>query len=414
MNKSKRDDRSTTATDQEKISIEAQVRTRIHDWIMEMIDEELESALNASPGERTGKRCGYRNGSRSRTLTFGVGHYELRVPRGYLFKKEGGKKEWRSALIPRYRRRTEEVEKAIIEAYLCGSNTRKIKRVLTPFLKGASLSRTTISRIVERLRTSFQQWRERSLKKEDIVIVFLDGIVLKIRVAGKVQNIPLLVALGVRSDGTKVLLYFESACTESKESWRQILTQLKGRGLGEPLLVVSDGGKGVCAVVPEEFPHADHQRCTVHKLRNLLVYVPQRLKEELKEDYQRIIYAVNKATAQAEYKRFCDKWKRREPRVVSSLEEAGDQLMTFFDYPEKCWRSLHSTNIIERLNGEFRRRVKTQNSLPTRESAEIVLYGMLAEGLIMLNHIRGHRELAEYVRLRRQYQKEKKGVEAVA
>ena len=409
-----RNDTTPGPEKQDETNLEATVRTKIRDWIEEMIDEELESALNASSGERTGKRYGYRNGTRRRSITSTVGHYEVRVPRGYLFKKDGGKKEWHSELIPRYRRRTDGVEKAVIEAYCSGSNTRKIKRVLSPFLKGAALSRTTISRIVERLRKSFLQWRERSLKDEDIVILFLDGIVLKIRITGKVQNIPLLVALGVRKDGSKVLLYFESACAESKESWRQVLVQLKGRGLKEPLLIVSDGGKGICTVVPEEFPHADHQRCSVHKLRNLQVYVPKRLHEELRDDYHQIIYAENKPAARAEYERFCKKWQRIEPRVVSSLEEAGEQLLTFFDYPEKCWRSVHSANIIERLNGEFRRRIKTQNSLPTRGSAEILLYGMRAEGLIVLNHIRGHRELSEYVRCHRQCHEDKKDIEDIA
>ena len=401
--KTKRQDCTTPEVEgQEKETLEMQIRGKIREWIVEMVEEELSAVLSAGRHVRSEGRRGYRNGRRKRTFTSSVGHYELELPRGYIFGEDGKKKEWHTQLLPRYRRRSDEVEKAVLEAYLCGSSTRKIKRILSPLLSGAKLSRSVISRIVARLSESFKRWRERSLAEEDIVVLFLDALVLKLRLGAKVERIPLLVALGVRSNGEKVVLYLEGLGSESKLSWGAVLGGLKERGLREPMLAVTDGNKGVCRALEEFYPGTEHQRCTVHKRRNLLAYVPKSEQEELKADYHKIIYAEDRAEAEAEYQRFCEKWEKKEERVVKSLKEAGEELLTFFNYPEKCRRSLHSTNAIERLIEEFRRRLKVQGSLPGRDSAEKLCYGMIAGGIIRLNRISGHRELGEYVRQRRQ------------
>ena len=168
--------------------LEGKLREKTRGWIEEMDNEELNAALGTGWRERSTERRGYRKGKRRRTMTTSNGKHEIAMPRGEYFEPgPDGKKEWNSQVIPRYSRRTEAVEEALIRAYLGGTNTRRIKQALSPLLKGAALSKSTVSRIVARLSEAFEVWRTRDLSQEDIAIVFLDGFNLKIRLAKRVE-----------------------------------------------------------------------------------------------------------------------------------------------------------------------------------------------------------------------------------
>lgn len=401
--------------DERKRDVEGELREKAREWIEGMVNEELDAALGLGCGERGEGRRGYRKGRRVRTFTTGQGKHTVRFPRGAYFEVgPEGKKEWNSRIIPRYTRRTDAVEEALVASYLCGVNTRKIRHALGPLLKGAALSKSTVSRMVAKLSEHFETWRKRELSKEDIVILFLDGFHLKVRLGGKVESVPVLCATGVRPSGTRVVVSIELRTSESEAAWRAVTEDLSERGVKQPLLAVIDGSKGLRKAVKSSWPWVEVQRCTKHKLENLATHAPKRRYEDIKADYHAIVYAESEAKARVAWRRFERKWSSTCPGVVKSLREGGGELLTFYRWPRSMWKALRTTNSIERMNGEFRRRVKTQGSLPNTEAALKLLFGLLACGLVSMRRIDGWWELRTYVEAKRSAMNQKRKLDQAA
>jgi transposase-like protein len=370
------------------------LRGKVREVILTLAEAELSEVLAALPYERKGERRGYRNGKRERWVSTGLGATAIELPRARL--TQGGKeKEWQSVLIERYQRRARSVDSALLGCYLSGANGRRIRGALSPLLRGAPLSKSAVSRIVGRLQALFTDWRQRSLKTESVVFLYLDAICLRVRIANKVVSAPVLVGLAVKADGEKVVLDLELLQSESSECWGGFVEGLVGRGLNRPCLVIIDGNKGLRAAVEKNWPGIEVQRCTVHKLRNLERHVPRHALEEVKSDYHRIINAESLEQARKAYREFVVKWKKAAPKVAASLEEAGEELLAFYRFPNSQWKSLRTTNAIERLNGEFRRRVKTQGSLPSAQAAEFLLFGLIISGQIRMRRINGWQDLKQ-------------------
>jgi len=373
------------------------LRAGLRERIECLLREELLAALGAEPWERTDARRGYQHSPRERTLTTGLGTVSLSVPRGRLFEEAGrGTREWQSELLPRYARRTREVDAALVGAYLAGANTRRLKRALSPLLKGAPLSKSAVSRLLVGLREQYEGWRQRDLGAEgQLRILYLDAVYLSVRLAKKVEKLPVCVAVGVRPDGQKVLLGLWQYASEGAAAWGDVLEDLAARGLKAPVVLVLDGSKGLRAGCGQCWPEVPVQRCTVHKLRNLEAHCPKRLHEQLRQGYREIVYAENERAARRAWVRFTAQWKKLCPAVVVSLEEAGEELLTFYRFPESQWKALRTTNIVERVIEEFRRRVKTQAVLPSPESALVLLYGLLASGQLKMRRIGGHQDVTQ-------------------
>ena len=378
--------------------LEEQLRCKTREWIERMVNEELEIALGVGRYERSETRRGYRKGVRERSFTTRTGKHKIAMPRGAYFEPGAdGKNEWNSQLIGRYTRRSDQVEEALLKSYLCGTNTRRIAHALGPLLEGAALSRSTVSRIVSCLEEQFAQWRSRDLSGEDIGILFLDGFTLKFRWGGKVERVPVLSVIGVRTDGARLLLALEVRTSESEAAWQSVTESLSGRGVEAPVLAVIDGNKGLYKAVKASWPWIEVQRCTKHKLENLATHAPKRRYEDIKADYHAIIYADDEAQARRAYGRFEQKWRKECPEVVKSLQEGGEELLTFYRYPRSMWKMLRTTNCSERLNEEFRRRVKTQGSFPNADAGLKLLYGMCAAGVVLLRRIDGWKQLPDVV-----------------
>lgn len=375
------------------------LRGRVREMILTLAEAELSEVLAVMPYERKGERRGYRNGKRERWVSTGLGATVIELPRARLGQGEQ-EKEWQSNLIERYQRRARSVDSALLGCYLSGANGRRIRGALSPLLRGAPLSKSAISRIVGRLQSLFLEWRKGSLKGESVVFLYLDAIALRVRIANKVVSAPVLVALGVKADGQKVVLDLELLQSESGECWGGFVEGLIRRELGRPCLLIIDGNKGLRAAVDKNWPGTRVQRCTVHKLRNLERHVPRHALEEVKSDYHRIIHAESLDQAHRAYREFVLKWKKSAPKVVVSLEEAGEELLTFYSFPNSQWKSLRTTNAIERLNGEFRRRVKTQGSLPSAQAAELLLFGLIISGQIHMRRIDGWQDLKQVTLLK--------------
>ena len=367
--------------------LEEAIRQQIRGFVEELLEEELEAVLGRRRYERASPAKGDRHGHRSRQLVTTFGPLDLSVPRARL-RDGAGAREWKSALLPAYKRLSHRAEAVIAEAYLAGMNTRRVRRALARLFEGR-IGKDVVSRAWRRTRSAWQAWQERDLAGADIIRLILDGTVVKVRLDRKATAISLLIALGIRRDGQKVVLAIKNMGGESEAAWRALLEDLTGRGLARPDLVIVDGGKGVEAALAGLWDDVPVQRCTVHKEGNLLAHAPKHLHDEIKADFNDMVHAKTADEVLSRRKVFLAKWKLRCPPVAKSLEEAGERLFTFLRYPPEQWRSLRTTNAIERLHEEFKRRIKTQCLLPCAETAAMLFWALLASGQITMRRVDG-------------------------
>src|SRR5262244_4493403 len=311
-------------------TIEQIMRERVRATIEAIVEEELEAALGARRGARVGEqRRGYRHGRRERQLTISLGPTLLRVPRARLQRAEGETEEWRSRVLPRYQRRTTRVDEAILGVYLSGTNSRRLKGALAPLLRGGPLLKDAVSRLVGRLKSDFEEWRQRDLSQEAIRYLMLDGWYPKVRIGRRRVRVPVLVTLGIKADGQRVVLDLRLAGQETTQAWREVIEKLVEHGVGVPLLAIIAGNPGLHGALRAQWPHLPLQRCTAHTLRNLLSHAPAHLREEVAGDYRRLIYGKNREVGESARRGFLKKWRLRCAVVAASVEEAGEELFTF-------------------------------------------------------------------------------------
>ncbi|HYK27908.1 MAG TPA: IS256 family transposase [Streptosporangiaceae bacterium] len=381
--------------------IETEVRDRARQFIEELIRQELDAALARARygraklpmNEGAAGVTGHRHGSRTRSLTGTFGAVEIAVPRARLNTPEGRTTEWRSQALRTYQRRTLAADALIASTYLAGTNTRRVRRALAALFGGA-VGKDTVSRTWRKVKSDWDAWNARSLAKEPIVRLILDGTVVRVRLDRKATAIALLVVIGVRDDGQKVLLAIKSMGGESAEAWRSVLDDLIKRGLRRPELLIVDGSGGLDKAIAAVWDGVTVQRCTVHKHRNLLAHAPERLHDEITADYNDMIYAATREEVAARRKAFLRKWRLKHRAVADSLEEAGDRLFAFTRLPPGQWRSVRTTNAIERLHEEFKRRIKTQTVLPSADTAAMLFWALLASGQINMRKVDGWQTLA--------------------
>ena len=381
--------------------IEMEVRDRAREFIEELIRGELDAVLARPRYERSQKAgaegspgvTGHRHGSRRRSLTGTFGPVEIAVPRARLNTPDGKTTEWKSRVLRTYQRRTLAADALIASCYLAGTNTRRVRRALGTLFAGA-VGKDTVSRVWRKVKSDWDAWNARSLAEEPIVRLILDGTVVRVRLDRKATAISLLVVIGVRADGQKVLVAIKSMGGESTEAWRAVLDDLIRRGLRRPELLIVDGAPGLENAIAAVWDGVPVQRCTVHKHRNLLAHAPERLHEEITADYNDMIYAATREEVETRRKAFIRKWRLKHHAVADSLQEAGDRLFSFTRLPPGQWRSVRTTNAIERLHEEFKRRIKTQTVLPSADTAAMLFWALLASGQINMRKVDGWQTLA--------------------
>ncbi|WP_442935705.1 IS256 family transposase [Nitrobacter sp. NHB1] len=382
--------------------LEAEVRARSCEFIEELLRGELEAALSRprygrSPTTGSEGRAGvagHRHGSRTRSLTGTFGAIEIAVPRARLTTSAGGTTEWKSLALRAYQRRTLAADALIASTYLAGTNTQRVRRALAA-LFGGTVGKDTVSRTWRKVKSDWDAWNTRSLAEDSIVRLILDGTVVCVRLDRKATSISLLVVLGVRADGQKVLLAIKSMGGESAEAWRTVLDDLIKRGLRRPEFLIVDGAPGLDKAIACVWDAVRVQRrCTVHKHRNLFAHAPERLHDEITADYNDMIYATTPEEIETRRKAFVRKWRLKHRAVADSLEEAGERLFTFTRLPPSQWRSVRTTNAIERLHEEFKRRIKTQTVLPSADTATTLFWALLASGQINMRKVDGWQTLS--------------------
>src|SRR5436305_1320549 len=281
--------------------IEARLRDRAREFLQAMFEGELDGVLarlryvRRAKLPRGGSRgaagvIGHRHGHRSRSLLGTFGRIEIEVPRARLNTADGKTAEWRSQTLRAYQRRTLAADALMASCYLAGTNTRRVRRALGALFGGA-VGKDTVSRVWRKVKSDWDAWNARSLAEEPIVRLILDGTVVRVRLDRKATAISLLVVIGVRADGQKVLLAIKSMGGESTEAWRAVLDDLVGRGLRRPEFLIVDGAPGLENAIATVWDGVPVQRCTVHKHRNLLAHAPERLHDEITADHNDMIYA---------------------------------------------------------------------------------------------------------------------------
>ena len=372
--------------------LEAEVRQQIRSFIEELLEEEVTTVLGRDRYARTPEASGSRNGHRDRQLLGTFGAVTVSVPRARVATAAGRQEEWHSKTLRAYKRLTKQAEALIAGAYLAGTNTRRVRRALAGLFGGA-VGKDTVSRAWRKVQSDWEAWQKRDLAGNDVVRLILDGTVVRVRLDGKATSLSILVALGVRRDGQKVLLALRNMGGESEAAWRALLDDMVARGLAKPELLIIDGAPGLEKALAALWPDLPIQRCTVHKHRNLLAHAPRKMHEEIGADYTDMIYAKTAKEVDAKRKAFLRKWRLKCPAVAASLEEAGEKLFTFLRFPPEQWRSIRTTNAVERLHEEFKRRIKTQCLLPCAATACMLFWALLASGQITLRKVDGWQSL---------------------
>jgi len=344
-------------------ALRVDVRKAVGDLMSKLISGELTEFLGREPFERKPGLENHRNGTYERRLTLkGIGEVVLEIPRD----RQGLFQTQVVAKGQRY-------EKALVDdlslMFLTGCSTRSLS-MISKRLVGRSISATEISNATKELSEAVEAWRLRDLSGERIKYLYLDGVNFAMRLSTGITKVPVLAIIGVAENGQKLVLGLQTGDKESASSWREFFKDLKARGLNAQgiQLGIMDGLKGLETVFGEEFPQAKIQRCQVHVARNVLAKVPQKIKLAVAEDQRSIFYAKEKAVALELFQTFKDRWEKDCPSAVKCLRTSLEACLTYLEFPKVEWLSLRTTNVIERLNKEFKRRTKPMEIVPGEDS----------------------------------------------
>lgn len=344
------------------------IQKEVGTFITNLMEQELTHHVGREKYKRKEGTTDYRNGGYARTFCIkGIGDVGVRVPRD----RDG---DFHTQVLPRCKRYDERITEDIAAMYLTGISTRTLS-LLSKRLIGRSLSPTEVSNASTEMKQAIERWRTRDLSREQIEYLFIDGVNFRMRIGDSIEPVSVLVIIGVRKDKTKLVLLLQSGDKESAAAWREAFKDLKKRGLDGSMVTlgIMDGLTGLEKVFEEEFPHAKMQRCQVHVARNVIAKVPQKLKQAVADDLRSIFYASSKKKADEFAVSFREKWEKEVPSAVKSLSNSLDACLTFFSFPEEEWISLRTTNIIERLNKEFKRRTKPMEIVAGENACYLLL-----------------------------------------
>ena len=349
--------------------IRLDIKESVGQYLTAMMEAELTQFMGREPYVRVAGNVKQRNGSYDRSFTLkNIGEVEVKVPRD----RAG---EFKTVVLPRSKQYEDEISRDLGLLFLGGVSTRTLS-MISERLIGRKISPAEISSANKELTDAVLKWRKRDLSVEVVKYLFIDGVHFHMRLERSIEIVPVLVAIGVTQSGQKLVLSLQSGDKESSSSWREFFKDLKLRGLdgSKVTLGIMDGLPGLETVFREEFSQARTQRCQVHVARNVLAKVPKKFKEEVASDLRSTFYAASREEADERFDVFKQKWQKIVPSAVECLERSVEACLTFFNFPAEEWISLRTTNVIERLNKEFRRRTRPMEIL----AGEAACYRILA------------------------------------
>ena len=348
--------------------IRTDVRQSVGHYLSELMDTELTDFLGRKRYERIEGQCNHRNGSYTRKYTLkGIGKVAVRVPRD----RNG---DFETRVIPRSRQYEDRLREDLCVMFLSGISTRTLS-LISEKLIGRKISATEVSKAGKQLVSAVEAWRQRDLSVEPFKYLYIDGTLFSMRIDGSIEKVPVLVVIGVTEAGHRTVIGMQSGDKESATSWREMFRDLKKRGLdpGRIQLGIMDGLPGLERVFKEEFSLAKVQRCQIHVAKNVLAKVPRKLKKDVADEVRSIFYASSTSKAMAFFKSFKADREKDLPSAVKCLENALSSCLTYLQFPEEEWICLRTTNVIERVNKEFKRRTKPMEILAGERSCYTLL-----------------------------------------
>ena len=348
--------------------IRADVKESVGQYMSELMDTELTDFLGRKRYERIEGKSNHRNGSYTRKYTLkGIGKVAVNVPRD----RQGN---FETQVIPRSKQYEDALREDLCVMFLSGVSTRTLS-LISEKLIGRKICATEVSKASKQLSDAVEAWRQRDLSVEPIKYMYVDGTLFSMRIDGSIEKVPVLVAIGVTESGHRTVLGLQSGDKESATSWREMFKDLKRRGLDARFikLGIMDGLPGLERVFKEEFTKAKVQRCQVHVVRNVLAKVPRKLKKDVADEIRSIFYASSKSKAIKFFESFKAEREKDLPSAVKCLENSLNACLTYLQFPQEEWVCLRTTNVIERVNKEFKRRTKPMEILAGERSCYTLL-----------------------------------------
>ena len=353
-----------TITDPLSEMLKAGAKQLIH----QAVEAELAGLLSEHAHRKTGdgRSTVVRNGYQpERDILTGIGSVPVRIPK--VRSKDGPPVTFHSALVPPYVRKTRSIESALPWLYLKGISTGEMGAALKVLVgnDAEGLSASTISRLKKEWGKQYDEWCSASLSKDQWVYIWADGIYSGLR--AEKEKLCALVIIGVNERGQKQFLAIEDGTRESTQSWREVLLQLKGRGMNSPQLAVGDGAMGFWSAIEEVYPETRHQRCWVHKTANILNHLPKTAQPKAKKALHQIWMAETRTNAGNAFDLFVESYGAKYPKATLSLQKDREELLAFYDFPAMHWQSIRTSNPIESTFGTIRHRTKRTKGCLNRD-----------------------------------------------
>jgi len=350
-------------------SFEAMVRETLQQAVrtalMSVLEAEVDAFIGAVRYEHREQRRDYRNGHYTRALDTSLGHIsDLPVPR----TRAGHQTQ----LFERYHRRRSDLDQTIGAMFIGGVSMARVGEVVET-LTGTQPSASTVSRVFHSLESEYEQWKTRKLA-ERYVYAFADGTYFTVIYNGQGCKMPILAVVGIAETGERDVLAFSVGDRENEQAWKDLLDDLKGRGVKTIDVWVSDGNQAMLNAISQKFPDSARQRCVVHKMDNVLSYVPTKQQEQLKPELKALFYQKDRQAADQAVAAFVEKYEKVYPTAIACLQRDLEACLTFYAYPKEHWKTIRTNNIIERLFGEVKRRSHKMATAFRNEASCVLLF----------------------------------------
>lgn len=362
-----------------------QLKEAVRVALVTILEAEVTALVGALPYERSVSRTDQRNGHYTRDLDTSVGQIEkLAVPR-----TRGGHQ---TQLFERYARRRPEMDSAISNMFIKGVSTRQVGEVMEG-LTGSAPSASTVSRVFHTLEGEYAVWKSRPLSTR-YEYIFADGTYFTVIYEGEGCKMPILLVIGIKPDGVREVLGFSVGDQENQAAWEQLFENLKERGVKEVGLMITDGNQAMISALSSKFPGVKRQRCIKHKMENVLGYVPKKQRDMVGEELKAIFYQESREKAQQVALAWCEKYRREYPSAVECLWRDYEACLTFYSFPPQHWKAIRTTNALERLIEEVKRRSHKMGAAFRNEGSCLLMFyavirGVKFQRLTMPNHALG-------------------------
>lgn len=345
--------------------LQERLRLSIRHTVITVLEEEVSGFIQAEPYQRTKERKDYRNGHYERDLVTTAGEIEaLPVPR----TRQG----FRTELFERYQRRMAELDEAILDMFVKGVSTEQVGNVIET-LTGTHPSASTVSRVFHTLENEFETWKKRSLQSR-YLYVFADGTYFTVIYDETGCKMPVLAVIGIDQEGVREVLGFTVGDRENQDAWEELLDNLKERGMTQVGLWITDGNQAMINAISIKFPQSKRQRCIKHKMENILGYVPKKQQDMIQPEIRAIFYQANREKADQEVAAFIAKYETVYPSAVACLNRDLEACLTFYSFPEQHWKFIRTTNSIERMFGEVKKRSHKMSAAFRNENSCLLMF----------------------------------------